>query len=153
MIIGLELEAQSIINDAQVAVPAAPHCLWRESLYLLCHDANIGLHPAVIDETVEAEAIVEAADKADVMFKPDIGTASASTAAPKPATGTRKTPVCSAKASVAKAQAAASPSDTSAMEAAAMPQARLPALGPKTRRSAGADVARSFAAPCAACAL
>jgi len=36
----------------------------------LCDDADIGFPPAIINKTIEAEAVVEMAEQSDLVLKP-----------------------------------------------------------------------------------
>src|SRR5215475_3432069 len=105
LIVGLELEAEPIVEDAQVAVAPAHDCLRHDGLHVLRHHADIGLVAAVVAEAIEAEAVVEMAEQRDVVLQRNIGPPSA--AAAKTAAASPEAAATAAEATATAAEAAA----------------------------------------------
>src|SRR5262245_2108679 len=123
LIVGLELEAEPIVEDAQVAVAPAHDCLRHDGLHVLRHHADIGLVAAVVAEAIEAEAVVEMAEQRDVVLQRNIRPPTA--ASPE------------AAATAAEATAAAPEAAASAPEAAvAAGEPACAAHAPKTLAAA-----------------
>ena len=80
----MKLQAELAIVDSQITVRATFDRLGCHLPNFLCDHADIGFMPAVIYKTVNAEPIIEAADKDDIMLESDVG--SPSTAAVSTAT-------------------------------------------------------------------
>jgi hypothetical protein len=77
MVIGLELQAELVVEHFRVTVAIAHDSLRHNGLHLLRNDADIGLVAAVIAEAIEAKAIVEMPEKGDAVFEPYVGPPSA----------------------------------------------------------------------------
>ncbi len=106
-----------MIIDLEVAVAAACHRLRHQRLDFLRDDADISFTASEIAETVIAEAVVEIAEKDDVMLQRKIGT---------PATPAAATPTTSA--AMETSASAASPASKAAGRAAtSSTEARLTA--------------------------
>jgi hypothetical protein len=88
-VVGLELQAELLIEDLKVAVPTAHDRFWHDRLHFLRHDADIGLVAAVIAEAIEPKAIVEVAEQGDVVLQRNIGTPAATTTAASSSTTIR----------------------------------------------------------------
>src|SRR3984893_5392147 len=73
LVVGLELQAQLVVEDTQIAVAAAQYRRGHDCLDFLRHHADIGLVAAVVAEAVEAEAVIEVAEKRDVVLKHHVG--------------------------------------------------------------------------------
>src|SRR5215211_1702381 len=73
LVVALKLHPELVVQDAQIAVVAAQYRRGHDCLDLLRHHADIGLVAAVVAEAVEAEAVVEVAEKRDVMLKHHVG--------------------------------------------------------------------------------
>jgi hypothetical protein len=73
LLVALELQAELVVEDAQIAVAAAQHRLRHDCLDFLRHHADIGLVAAVVAEAVETEAVIEVAEKGDVVLEHDVG--------------------------------------------------------------------------------
>jgi len=84
VLVTLKLQAELAIVDSQITVRATFDRLGCHLPNFLCDHADIGFMPAVIYKTVNAEPIIEAADKDDIMLESDVG--SPSTAAVSTAT-------------------------------------------------------------------
>src|SRR5229473_852573 len=67
LVVGLELQAELVVEGPQIAVAAAQYCRGHR------HHADIGLVAAVVAEAVEAEAVIEVAEKRDVVLKHHVG--------------------------------------------------------------------------------
>ena len=80
-VVGLELQAELLIEDLKVAVPTAHDRLRHDRLHFLRHDADIGSVAAVIAEAIEPKAVVEMAEQGDVVLQRNIGTPAAATTA------------------------------------------------------------------------
>src|SRR5215510_4598722 len=105
LIVGLELEAEPIVEDAQVAVAPAHDCLRHDRLHLLRHHADIGLVAAVVAEAIEAEAVVEMAEQRDLVLQRNIGPPTA--AATETAAASPEAAATAAEATAAAPEAAA----------------------------------------------
>src|SRR5215471_16080681 len=86
LVVRLELQAELVIEDPQIAVPAARNRLRHDDLHFLRHDADVGFAAAVIAEAIKAKAVVEAAQERDVVLERDVGPPSATAAAAAAAT-------------------------------------------------------------------
>src|SRR5205814_2916716 len=73
LVVGLELQADLVVEDAQIAVAAAQYRRGHDCLDLLRDHADIGLVAAVVAEAVEAKAVVEVAEKREVVLKHHVG--------------------------------------------------------------------------------
>src|SRR5262249_56374735 len=73
--------AERVVEDPEVAVATAQHGLGHDGLHLLRHDADVGARAVVIAEAIEAEAVVEPAEQADVVLQRDVGAPAAAAAA------------------------------------------------------------------------
>src|SRR5215475_16218705 len=80
LLVGLELDAEPVIEDPQIAVATAHDRVRHDRLHLLRHHADIGLVAAVVAEAIEAEAVVEMAEQRDVVLERNIRPPSAATA-------------------------------------------------------------------------
>ena len=78
---GLHAQSQPIIIHTQVAIAAADHGLGHYGLDFLRHHANIRFVAAIVAETIETEAVIEAAEHDDVVLEPDIGVTAAAVSA------------------------------------------------------------------------
>src|SRR4029079_10515762 len=81
LVVGLALQPEPFVEDAQISVVAADDCIRPHGLNFLRHHADIGLLAAVIAEAVEAEPIVEMPEQNDVMLERDVRAPSAATTA------------------------------------------------------------------------
>src|SRR5947209_3096489 len=86
LIVGLELQAELVIEHPQRAVAAAHDRIGHYSLHFLRHHADIGLVAAIVAEAIEAEAVVEMAKERDVVLEHHVGSPAAATAASSTAT-------------------------------------------------------------------
>src|SRR6266700_2192490 len=73
LVVGLELQAELVVGDTQIAVAAAQYRRGHDCLDFLRHHADIGLVAAVVAEAIEAEAVIEVAEKRDVVLKHHVG--------------------------------------------------------------------------------
>src|SRR5947207_15927211 len=73
LVVGLELQAELVVEDPQIAVAAAQYRRGHDCLDFLRHHADIGVVAAVVAEAVEAEAVIEVAEKRDVVLKHHVG--------------------------------------------------------------------------------
>src|SRR6266849_1821645 len=73
LVVALELQAELVVEDMQIAVAAAQYRRGHDCQDFLCHHADIGLVAAVVAEAVEAEAVIEVAEKGDVVLEHDVG--------------------------------------------------------------------------------
>jgi hypothetical protein len=69
LVVSLELQAELIVENPQIAVASACDCFWHDRFHVLRYHPDIGPFAAVINEAVEADAVVEAAKEDDVVFK------------------------------------------------------------------------------------
>src|SRR5947209_15460621 len=81
LVVGLELQAELVVEDPQIAVAAAQYRRGHDCLDFLRHHADIGLVAAVVAEAVEAEAVIEVAEKRDVVLEHDVGSPALAAAA------------------------------------------------------------------------
>src|SRR5580692_9755342 len=84
--IAFERHTELVVVHTQIPVAAARDRLRHDLLYLLGHDADIGLVAAVVAEAIVAEAVVEVAEQRDVVLEHDVGPASATAATAAAAT-------------------------------------------------------------------
>src|SRR5713101_8419177 len=73
LVVGLELHAELVVEDPQIPVAAAQYRRGHDCLDFLRHHADIGLVAAVVGEAVEAKAVIEVAEKGDVVLERDVG--------------------------------------------------------------------------------
>ena len=78
---GLHAQPQPIIIHTQVAIAAAGHSLGHYGLDFLRHHANIRFVATIVAETIETEAVIEAAEHDDVVLEPDVGVTAAAVSA------------------------------------------------------------------------
>src|SRR5437588_11335513 len=81
LIVGLELQAELVIENPQRAVAAAHDRIGHHSLHFLRHHADIGLVAAIVAEAIEAEAVIEMTKERDVVLEHHVGSSAAATAA------------------------------------------------------------------------
>ena len=72
MLVCLEGQAKYLVRDSEIAVAAPDNCRGPDCLHLLGHDTDIGGVAAMKGEAIEAKAIVELAEKDDVVLERDI---------------------------------------------------------------------------------
>src|SRR5262245_47537657 len=80
-LVGLQLQAELVIEDHKVAVPTSLDRLRHDRLHLLRHEADIGLVAAVIAEAIEPKPVVEVAEEDDVVLERNIGAPAAASSA------------------------------------------------------------------------
>src|SRR5579864_93022 len=107
-IVGLELHTKLAIEDPQIAIAIAADCLRHDRLHLLRDHADIGFAATYITEAIEAKAVIEMAEKDDVVFKREIRASSAAAATTASAARTTAATTPEAAATPAGAYAAAS---------------------------------------------
>src|SRR5262245_43408901 len=108
LLVGLELQAEPVIEDAQVAIATAHDRFRHDVLHFLRHHADIGPGAAVVAEAIEAQAVVEMAEQGDVVLERDIRPASTAATAAAAATTAESTAAATATdAATATAHAAA----------------------------------------------
>src|SRR5712664_198122 len=73
LVVALELQAEVVVEDMQIAVAAAQYCRGHDCQDFLRHHADISLVATVVAEAVEAEAVIEVAEKGDVVLEHDVG--------------------------------------------------------------------------------
>src|SRR6266702_1294780 len=73
LVVGLELQAELVVEDAQIAIAAAHHRRGHDCPDFLRHDADIDLVAVIVAEAVEAEAVVEVAKEGDVVLECHVG--------------------------------------------------------------------------------
>ena len=78
--IAFKRDAKLGVVNCQIAVAITRDGRGCDALYVLSDDAHIGFVAAIVAEAVEAEAVVEIAEKDNVVLQADIGTASAASA-------------------------------------------------------------------------
>src|SRR3954451_18683150 len=79
MIVCLQVQAKLVVQHEQVTIPTADDRFRHHCLHLLRDHTNIGPVAAIVAEPIEAQAIVEIAEKRDVMFEHDVGPSAAAT--------------------------------------------------------------------------
>src|SRR5262249_50675762 len=90
LVVGLKLQPELVVEDLEVAVSVAHDCFRHDHLHFLRHDADISLLAAVVAEAIETKAVLEMAEKDDVVLKRSIGppaTAASSSATTRGHTG------------------------------------------------------------------
>jgi hypothetical protein len=103
LIVALKFQPELTVIYPQIAITAASHRFWCDLRNLLGDHPDIGRVAAIIAEAIEAKAIVQIADKSDVMLESDVR-------APAAAATTATTPA--ATAATAAAPEAAAPAAT-----------------------------------------
>jgi hypothetical protein len=98
LVVALERQAELVVVDAQITIPAARDSLWHDLLHLLGDHTDIGFVAAVIAEAVEAKAVAEMAEQDNVVLQPDVGSPSTATAGTAAATRGAATAVSNASA-------------------------------------------------------
>jgi hypothetical protein len=81
LIIRLEAQAELVVTHPQVSVGPARHSSRRDHLHLLRNDADIRRRASVVGEPIEAEAVVETTEVADIVLQVDIRPSSTTTTA------------------------------------------------------------------------
>jgi hypothetical protein len=79
LVISLKFQANLIVKDSQITVPAARDRIGHNRLHLLSDNPDVGSFAAIINEAIEAKAVVEMPEQGDTVLKPKIGPASATT--------------------------------------------------------------------------
>src|SRR5262249_57725240 len=82
VLVGLEFDAEPVVEDAQGAVAITHHRLRHHSLHLLRHHTDVGAVAAVVAEAIVAEPIGKMAEQNDIVLERDVG--SSTTPAPPP---------------------------------------------------------------------
>jgi hypothetical protein len=107
LVVSLKFQPGLVVIDPQVAVPTAHDRLRDNPLHLLRDNSDIGFFASIINEAIEAKAVVEMAEQDDLVLKPKIGSPSAATATTsKAASAAVKTASASVEASPKAAAAA-----------------------------------------------
>ena len=75
--IGLEFQAELLVVDPQIAVPADHSRIGPDLHHLLRQHADINRVAAVIAKAIDADPVIEPAKERDVVLQPDVGPASA----------------------------------------------------------------------------
>src|SRR5262249_53460727 len=88
VLVTLKLQPELIVEHPEIAVAAAHDCFRHYHADFLSYYANIGFLFAVIDKSIEAEAILETPKQCDVVLEPDIGAPAAAARHGPGATGT-----------------------------------------------------------------
>ena len=139
LLVGLELQPELVVEHPQIAVWSAHDRLRHDLLHFLGDDADIGLVAADVAEAIEAKAIVETAEKNDIVFERDIGAASAATTAAAATAASAHTTTATA---AHGATAAVRPhGSTTATTTAAMGNASASAATTAAMRNTGATAA------------
>jgi hypothetical protein len=124
MLICLKLDAELVVEDPQVAVVVAYHGLRHDRLHFLRYHADVCAVAAIITEAIVTQAVLEIAEKDDIVLEAYIGPSSAA------ATAAASTTAASASAA-AEATATATAACSNATAATAVktcaPASRLPA--------------------------
>src|SRR5437588_9461057 len=81
LIVGLELQAELVIEHPQRAVAAAHDRIGHDRLHFLRHDADISLVAAIVAEAIEAKSVVEMAKQRDIVLEHHVGSPAAANAA------------------------------------------------------------------------
>ena len=80
LVVSLKFQPDLVVKDPQVAVPTAHDRLRDNPLHLLRDNSDIGFFASIINEAIEAKAVVEIAEQDDLVLKPKIGSPSAASA-------------------------------------------------------------------------
>src|SRR5262252_2595951 len=140
VIVGLERHAELAVEHPQITVVAARNCLRRDRLDFLRYHADIGLVAAVVAEAIETQAIIEVAEKGDVVLEQDVGTS--------PTAPTSTTAASAAATAEAAATAAAEAAATARETAASTAPTEAPAAPGRPARDAGPSGAAGRSSPC-----
>ena len=68
LVVSLKFQPNLIIKDPQVAVPTAHDRLRDNPLHLLRDNSDIGFFASIINEAIEAKAVVEVAEQDDLVL-------------------------------------------------------------------------------------
>src|SRR5689334_8499869 len=79
MLVGLELDAEPVVKDAQCTIAITHHRLRHDSLHFLRHHADIGTVAAVVAEAIIAETIGKMTEQDDIVLERDVGPSASST--------------------------------------------------------------------------
>jgi hypothetical protein len=104
LVVSLEFQAKPFVEDLEVAIPTAHDRFRHDCLNFLCHDTDVRLGSAIVGEAIEAEAVVEMAEKSDVVLERNIGPSA--TTPTTAAAEARSAPTCRTDVSSAGAYAA-----------------------------------------------
>ncbi len=72
LLVGFEFDAQTVVEDPQVAVAPAYYGVRHNRLHFLGDHADIGPVASVVAETVKADAIGKMPQKNDVVLEGDV---------------------------------------------------------------------------------
>ena len=141
MLVSLELDAQPVIEDPQVAVGPARDCIRCDRLHVLRHHADIGFVAAVIAEAIVPKATGEIAEQNDIVLERDVRSPSAAAAT---TTATAATTAATAARTCATAAAAHTCATATATAAAA--EACVSTRSLCARSPAGPNIPKGVAA-------
>src|SRR6185369_15809147 len=88
MLVGLELDAEPVVKDAQCTIAITHHRLRQDSLHFLRHHAAIGTVAAVVAEAIIAETIGKMTEQDDIVLERDVGPSASSTTTTSATTAT-----------------------------------------------------------------
>src|SRR5690242_4814219 len=107
MLVGLELDAEPVVEDAQCTIAITHHRLRHDRLHFLCHHADIWTVAAVVAEAVIAETIGKMTEQDDIVLERDVGPSASATATTSTTTATTTTTAASEAATTTAATEAA----------------------------------------------
>lgn len=138
LFVGLELDAELVVEDPQIAVAATDDGVGHHLLHFLRHYADVGAVAAVIAEAIIAKAVGEMAEEDDIMLQRDVGSAPAA-AASAAAAAEAATATTTETTTAAATEATAATTEPAAAETATA-YARVPARRLETGGSTGTDI-------------
>jgi len=142
MLVGLELDAEPVVKDAQCTIAITHHRLRHDSLHFLRDHADIGTVAAVVAKAIIAEAIGKMTEQGDIVLERDVGPSASSTTTTSTTATTAATAATEAAATTAATEAAAT---TEAAAANAGATACRRSIG----NSAGFHIAQCITTPSA----
>src|SRR5215475_1274672 len=122
VLVGLEFDAEPVVEDAQGAVAITHHCLRHDSLHLLRHHADVGAVAAVVAEAIVAEPIGKIPEQNDIVLERDVGSSTTATPATAAAATTAATAAAETTTPATTETAAAADSTAAATEAGSPPR-------------------------------
>jgi len=123
VLIGLELDAEPVIKNAECPVTIVHDRLRHDSLNFLRHHTDIGTVTAVVAEAIVAEAVGKMAEQDDIVLERDVGPP-ASTTTTTSATATTATSAAAEAATTTATHAAATTAETATTDTCATARGR-----------------------------
>ena len=72
LVVGFEFQPELVVGDSKIAIAAPRDRVWRDGLYFLRHDADVGFVAAIVTKAIEPKAIVKPADQRNIVLQSNI---------------------------------------------------------------------------------